>query len=87
MKNHSNKWQNCNTYSCHSRYLCLYIYLITYRMVEQHNISEKVKAYLDRKLADCRTELIKRKRKQIVISCNGDLTQKEYLEILKDFNY
>jgi hypothetical protein len=132
-------------------------------MMEEHNISEKVKQYLERKLQDCRNELIKlkRKRKKIkvlyvttvvssiiistvvvsltsivsipviiitglsassailagvsarfnfqnkkveinnligrlnkiqskldyVISCNGDLTQKEYQEILREFNF
>jgi tetrahydromethanopterin S-methyltransferase subunit G len=132
-------------------------------MIEEHNISEKVKQYLERKLQDCRNELIKlkRKRKRIkilyvstvvssiiistvvvsltgmvsmpiivitglsassailtrvsarfnfqnkkveinnlidrlnkiqskldyVISCNGDLTQKEYQEILREFNF
>src|SRR5271163_5061941 len=132
-------------------------------MIEQHNISEKVKQYLERKLQDCRNELIKLKckRKRIkilyvstvvssiiistvvvsltgmisvpiivitglsasssiltgvsarfnfpnkkveinnlidrlnkirtkldyVISCNGDLTQKEYQEILREFNF
>jgi len=130
-------------------------------MVDEHNISEKVKQYLIRRLEDCKQELIKlkRKRKRIkilyvstvissiiistvsasltgiisvpiiaitalsassailtgvsarfnfqnkkveisnlidrlnkiqskldyVISCNGDLTQKEYQEILKNF--
>jgi len=129
----------------------------------EHNVSEKVKQYLERKLQDCRTELIKlkRKRKRIkilyvstvvssiiistivvsltsmvsipiivitvlsassgiltgvgarfnfqnkkveinnlidrlnkiqskldyVISCNGDLTQKDYQEILTEFNF
>jgi len=129
----------------------------------EHNISKKVKQYLERKLQDCRNELIKlkRKRKRIkilyvstvassiiistvvvsltsmvsmpiivitglsassailtgvsarfnfqnkkveinnlidrlnkiqskldyVISCNGDLTQKEYQEILREFNF
>ena len=33
-------------------------------MVEEHSISEKVKEYLIRKLNDCRTELIKLKRKK-----------------------
>src|SRR5271170_6894638 len=132
-------------------------------MMGAHNISEKVKQYLERKLQDCRTELIKlrHKRKRIkilylstvvssiiistvivsltgiisvpiivitglsassailtgvsarfnfqnkkveinnlidrlnkiqskldyVISCNGDLTQKEYQEILREFNF
>ena len=132
-------------------------------MIEEHNISEKVKQYLERKLQDCRNELIKlkRKRKRIkilyvstvvssiiistvvvsltgvvsvpiivitglsvssailtgvsarfnfqnkkveinnlidrlnkiqskldyVISCNGDLTQKEDQEILREFNF
>src|SRR5271163_2126738 len=132
-------------------------------MAEEHNISGKVKQYLERKLQDCRTELIKlkRKRKRIkilyvstvvssiiistvvvsltgmvsvpiivitglsassailtgvsarfnfqnkkieinnlidrlnkiqskldyVISCNGNLTQKEYQEILREFNF
>ena len=132
-------------------------------MIEEHNISEKVKQYLERKLQDCRNKLIKlkRKRKRIkilyvstvvtsiiistvvvsltgvisvpiivitglsassailtgisarfnfqnkkveinnlidrlnkiqskldyVISCNGDLTQKEYQEILREFNF
>src|SRR5277367_6605275 len=132
-------------------------------MIEEHNISEKVKHYLERKLQDCRNELIKlkNKRKRIkilyvstylssiiismvvvsltgmvsvpvivitglsassailtgvsarfnfqnkkveinnlidrlnkiqskldyVISCNGDLTQKEYQEILREFNF
>ena len=132
-------------------------------MTEEHNISEKVKEYLSRKLNDCRHELIKLKRKKrrikifyvstvvssiiissvvvsltsvisvpiivitvlsvssailtgvsvrfnfqnkkieinrlidklnklqskldYVISCNGDLTQKEYQEILREFNF
>jgi L-cystine uptake protein TcyP (sodium:dicarboxylate symporter family) len=132
-------------------------------MVDKHNISDKLKEYLTRKLNDCRCELIKlkRKRKRIkilyvstvissiiistvcasltgiisvpiisvtvlsassgiltgvsarfnfqnkkveinnlidklnkiqskldyVISCNGDLTQKEYQEILQEFNF
>ena len=132
-------------------------------MIEEHNISEKVKQYLERKLQDCRNELIKlkRKRKRIkilyvstvvssiiistvvvsltgmvsvpiivitvlsassgiltgvsarfnfqnkkveinnlidrlnkiqskldyVIPCNGDLGQKEYQEILREFNF
>ena len=132
-------------------------------MAEEHNRSQKVKQYLERKLQDCRNELIKlkRKRKKIkvlyvttvvssivisavtisltsvvsipiivvtvlsassailtgvsarfnfqnkkveiknlidrlnkiqtkldyVISCNGDLTQKEYQEILREFNF
>ena len=132
-------------------------------MVDKHNISEKLKEYLTRKLNDCRCELIKlkRKRKRIkilyvstvissiiistvsasltgiisvpiiaitvlsasnailtgvtarfnfqnkkveinnlinklnkiqskldyVISCNGDLTQKEYQDILQEFNF
>src|SRR5277367_1029520 len=132
-------------------------------MAEEHNISEKVKQYLERKLQDCRNELLKlkRKRKRIkilyittvvssiiistvvvsltsmvsvpiiviiglsassailtgvsarfnfqnkkveinnlidrlnkiqtkldyVISCNGDLTQKDYQEILTEFNF
>ena len=132
-------------------------------MAEEHNISEKVKQYLERKLQDCRNELIKlkRKRKKIkvlyvttvvssivisavtisltsvvsipiivvtvlsassailtgisarfnfqnkkveiknlidrlnkiqskldyVISCNGNLTQNEYQEILREFNF
>ena len=132
-------------------------------MAEVRNISEKVKQYLERKLKDCRNELIqlKRKRKRIitlyvttvvssiiistavvsltslvsvpiivvtvlsassailtgvsarfnfqnkkveinnlidrlnkiqlkldyVISCNGDLTQNEYKEILREFNF
>ena len=33
-------------------------------MTEEHNISEKVKEYLGRKLTNCRTELIKLKRKK-----------------------
>jgi len=33
-------------------------------MIEEHNISEKVKQYLERKLQDCRNELIKLKRKR-----------------------
>ena len=33
-------------------------------MAEEHNISEKVKQYLERKLQDCRNELIKLKRKR-----------------------
>ena len=132
-------------------------------MAEEHNISEKVKKYLERKLNDCKHELIKlkRKRKRIkilyvttvvtsiiistavasltsmisvpiivitilsassailtgvsarfnfqnkkieinnlidklnkiqskldyVISCNGNLTPKEYQDILNDFNF
>ena len=132
-------------------------------MAEEHNISEKVKRYLERKLQDCRNKLLKlkRKRKRIkilyvstvvssiiistvvvsltgmvsvpiivitglsassailtgvsarfnfqnkkveisnlidrlnkiqskldyVISCNGDLTQKEYQDILREFNF
>jgi hypothetical protein len=132
-------------------------------MAEEHNISDKVKEYLQRKLNDCRNELLKlkRKRKKIkilyvttvvssivistvvvsltsmismpiivitglsassailtgvsarfnfqnkkveinnlidrlnkiqskldyVVSCNGDLTQKEYQEILREFNF
>lgn len=132
-------------------------------MAEQHNISEKLKEYLTRKLNDCRNKLIKLKRKRkmvkilyyssitlsisltgvmttlsgftvlpifvipilstttgiltglsakfnlrnkkieinnliarlnkiqtkldYVISCNGNLTQKEYEEILNEFNF
>ena len=132
-------------------------------MAEEHNISEKVKQYLERKLQDCRNQLLKlkQKRKRIiilyvttvvssiiistvvvslssvvsipiivvtvlsassailtgvsarfnfqnkkveinnlidrlnkiqskldyVISCNGDLTQNEYQEILREFNF
>jgi len=33
-------------------------------MAEERNISEKVKQYLERKLQDCRNELIKLKRKR-----------------------
>ena len=38
-------------------------------MAEEHNISEKVKQYLERKLKDCRQKLVKlkRKRKRIII--------------------
>jgi len=143
------------------------IYMASFNILEQvapqaeHNISQKVKEYLIKKLDDCRRELIKLKRKKkrikilyvttvvasiiistavaslasmvfipaivittlsaasailtgisarfnfqnkkiqinnlieklnkiqsmldYVISCNGDLTQKEYQEILKDF--
>ena len=132
-------------------------------MAEEHNISEKLKEYLTRKLNDCRNKLIKLKRKKkiikglyystiilsvsltgvmttlsgftvlpiyiipllstttgiltglsakfnlqnkkveinnliarlnkiqtkldYVISCNGNLTQKEYQEILNEFNF
>src|SRR5271170_4262950 len=141
----------------------LLLLLFNIDMIEEHNISEKVKQYLERKLQDCRNELLKlkRKRKRIkilyvstvvtsiiistvvvsltgvilvhiivitglsassailtgisarfnfqnkkveinnlidrlnkiqskldyVISCNGDLTQKEYQEILREFNF
>ena len=33
-------------------------------MTEENNISQKLKEYLERKLCDCRTELIKLKRKR-----------------------
>ena len=36
-------------------------------MVEEHNISEKVKDYLRRKLNDCEKKLIKLKRKRTII--------------------
>lgn len=36
-------------------------------MTEEHNISEKVKDYLRRRLNDCRQELIKLKRKRRII--------------------
>jgi len=39
-------------------------YLYNIEMIEEHNISEKVKQYLERKLQDCRNELIKLKRKR-----------------------
>jgi len=36
-------------------------------MTEEYSVSEKVKAYLQRKLSDCRKELIKLKRKRKII--------------------
>ena len=36
-------------------------------MTEEHNISEKLKVYLDRKLNDCRKKLIKLKYKRKII--------------------